>query len=446
MANNKPPEINLKIDKKDRDDGKIQLIITVPVQAVGEVLKSAAYALAQQNRLNLEGVGVEDIISFVVETVGDVQYLAFANQYAMNAAAPHAIMQKNIEPIMEPEFSAMGEIVPGKEFTFIAVVTPKPHFELSSYDPVTIKMPKITVSDAEIDEQILYLAQQNVEIVADEGAEVADGTEMVFAIKSNFKDDSEPIPSLTAERRYHQTGQGFLSQGFDDALIGMKPGDSRSFEFELPVSYAEDNSPAETRTVATTIDLLQIDKRVVPAITDAWVKANMPDARDVDGLREMMRSQGMEFKTIEQKKMELYAAASALAERFKGTIPDDIYEFARGDILANLVEQLRQNGATLEQYMQEMGLEQQQFNMMLMMQVRETLRQGFALDALARHLKLTITEEDLVDTISRMAPGNEERMRAEFEASGRMYMLREAAMRTKANKMLLEAATIEVIE
>ena len=340
----------------------------------------------------------------------------------------------------------MGEIIPGKEFTFIAVVTPKPHFELSSYDPVTIKMPKITVSEKEIDEQILYLAQQSAEIVADEEGEVGSGTEMVFAIKSDYKDNSEPIPNLTAERRFHQIGKGFLPQGFDEALIGMKTGDSRTFDFELPLSYGEDDTPDETRTVTTTIDLLQIDKRVVPAITDAWVKKNMPEADNVDGLRAMMHAQGMEYKTGEQKKMELYAAASALAERFKGTIADEIYEFTRSDILANLVEQLRQNSATLEQYMQEMGMEQQQFNMMLMMQVRETLRQGFSLDALARHLKISITEEDLADTIGRLAPGNEERMRAEFEASGRMYMLREAAMRTKANKILLEKAIVEVQE
>jgi len=280
----------------------------------------------------------------------------------------------------------------------------------------------------------------------DEDGEVGDDTEMVFAIKTNYKDDDEPIANLTAERRFHQIGKGFLPDGFDEALIGMKPGDSRTFDFELPVSYGEDNTPDETRTVTTTIDLLQIDKRVVPAITDAWVKANMPEAKDVDGLRAMMHAQGMEFKTREQQKMELYAAASALAERFQGTIADEIYEFTRSDILANLVEQLRQNGATLEQYMQEMGMEQQQFSMMLMMQVRETLRQGFALDALARHLKLSISEADLADTISRLAPGNEERMRAEFEASGRMYMLKEAAMRTKANKMLLETAIVEVLE
>jgi len=444
MADKKPPEYQFKIDTKERDDGRIQLTITVPAQAMRDVMMSAAYVLAMQNKIDLKEVSKEDIEELVIKTVGEAQFSAFAHQYAMSAAAPHAISQKNLETIMEPELSSSAQIVAGRAFTFVALVTPKPQFELSSYDPVTVKVPPISVTEEEIDEQILLLARQRSEIVPDEDAEVTDGTEMVFSIKTNFADDNEPVEKLTVERRFHQIGKGFLPQGFDEQIMGMRPGDSRDVEFELPLSYNPDGSPGETRAVVATIGLLQIDKTVQPAINDAWVKEFMPELENVDGLREMLRAQGMEFKAMEQENLKFYATAAALAERFKGTIADELYDFTRADMLANLNDQLRRNGMTLEQYAQEMGMEMQQFNMMLMMQVRETLRQSFSLDALARHLKLVLTEEDITDTLSRMAPGNEERARSEFEHSGRMYLLREASMRSKANKWLVETATFEI--
>jgi len=443
MTNNKPTEYHFKIEQKELEGGKIQLIVTVPAQTMRDVLKSAAYMLALQNKMDLEGVDKEDMIPLVIETVGEAQYYAFASQYSMNAAAPHAIMQRNIEPAMEPELSSSGQVVLGRDFTFVAVVTPKPHFKLSSYDPVTIKVSEVTITEEEIDQQILNVARQNAEIVPDEDAEVEDGTEMVFAIKTNFKDNNEPVEKLTAERRYHQTGKRFLPEGFDEALMGMRPGDSRTFDFELPVAYSSEGKPTETRTVTTTIDLLQIEKSVIPAITDAWVKEKMPEARDVDGLREMLRAEGLLYKEQEQKNMETFAAASALAERFEGTINDEIYDSARVDMLAGFKDQLRKNGISLEQYMQDMGVDTQQFNMMLMMQVRQALRQGYSLDALARHLKLVLTEEDITEALRKMAPGDEERARFEFEQSGRMYMLKEAAMRSKANAWLVETATYE---
>lgn len=363
MAKGSSVRYRLKIDQQERKDGKIQLTVTIPPETLDTVMKSAAYVLALHNKVDLAGFKMDELIPYVVDKVGEAQYLAFANQYVMSAAAPHAISQKNIEPIMEPELKSLGELIPGTDFSFVAVVSPKPYFELSSYEPVTVKIPKITVTEKEIDEQILFLAQRHAKIVVEEGSE-----------------------------------------------------------------------------------RLEEENRVVPAITDAWVKDNMPELENVDGLREMLREQGIEFKTKEQEGMELFATASALAERFEGVIADEIYEFMRSDMLANIAEELRQNGTTLEQYVKNMGVEMQQFQMMLMMQVRETLRQSFALDALARHLKITITDEDISEALTRMTPGNEERALLEFEESGRMYMLREFATRTKANQWLVQTATFEVLE
>jgi len=45
-----------------------------------------------------------------------------------------------------------------------------------------------------------------------------------------------------------------------------------------------------------------------------------------------------------------------------------------------------------------------------------------------------------------MAPGHEKEARQEFELTGRMYLIREAALRNKANSWLVETATINYAE
>ncbi|MCL2807199.1 MAG: hypothetical protein FWD27_03410 [Coriobacteriia bacterium] len=441
---NKPVEINLKIDKREREDGKTQLTVTVPAAIVGDVMKGSAYLLASQNKIDIGEVAPEEVEAFVKEIVGEAQYNAFVDYYVMAAMAPYAITQKNIEPIMEPELSPVGKLSAGEDFTFIAVVSPKPYFELSSYDPVTVKLPQITITEEEIDDQILKLSQQRAELVADEGAEVSQGREVRFAFKTAYKDNDEPIVQLTDERRAYQLGQGYMPKEFDEQLMGMKSGESKSFDFELPMPPGPDGLSGKTRTATTTVDLIQVERRVVPSITDAWVEKNLPDAKNVEGLRKMLHSEGMRFKQKEQEDMKMFAVASTLAQRFTGNIPDEIYEHMQSEMLFNLKEQLKSNGMTIEQLAQNMGMDMQQFNMTSMMQVRETLRQGFSLDALARHHKFTVTEEDIAEALKRMSPGYEQRARAEFEGSGRMYMLREAAMRTKANLWLVETATFEI--
>jgi trigger factor len=100
----------------------------------------------------------------------------------------------------------------------------------------------------------------------------------------------------------------------------------------------------------------------------------------------------------------------------------------------------------IKQYLQQQGMDEQQFSMQLMMQVRESLRQGFALDALASHLKLTVSDEDYTDALARIAPNHVEEARKEYENAGRTYLVKEAALRTKANKWLYDNATFEYIE
>ncbi|MDR2035738.1 MAG: hypothetical protein LBP91_03585 [Coriobacteriales bacterium] len=440
------PQINLKIEKKIREDDRIQLTITVPADMTGDVLKSAAYVLAMQNKLDPAKLSGDEICSVVREAVGEAQYKAFTNYYAMSAVAPHAISLKQIEPIMEPGLSTADEIAPEKDFTFAALVTPKPHYELSSYEPVTVVLPTIEVTDEEIDAQIFHLSERSALVEAAEGEAVSANSEVTFAVRSAYKEDAEVIPQLTAEKRIYPMGKGYLPADFDEQLIGMKAGESKTFDFGLPISFNPDGSVGETRTATTTIDLTQVNRRVVPAINDAWILINMPEVKNMDGLREMFRKQGTEYKTKEQDNMKFFSAASELASRFIGVIPDEIYESTRSEMLANMTAQLKQQGMTLQHYLQSVGMDMQQFDMNLMIQVRETLRQGFALDALARHLKLTLSEEDLADTLTRMSPGNEERLRAELEGSGRSYILTEAATRTKANKWLVENATFETVE
>ncbi len=135
-------------------------------------------------------------------------------------------------------------------------------------------------------------------------------------------------------------------------------------------------------------------------------------------------------------------AAEQAAERFEGSIPDAAYEAMRDQLMAQYRQQVQQQGRSWEDFMQEAGGEQQ-FSMLMMMQVRQMLVIGFALDAIFRHEKLTLTDEDILETCYAMNPqANPKALREQMEQSGRGFALRESAERLKANKWLVETADI----
>ena len=136
-------------------------------------------------------------------------------------------------------------------------------------------------------------------------------------------------------------------------------------------------------------------------------------------------------------------AAGELAKRFQGSIADEVYESMSRNLMNNMRAEVEQQNMTWDQFVEQQGGEQQ-FNMMMMMQTRQMLVQGYALDALFRHEGLVVSDEDVQEACAAMNPQNPQGVRRQMEESGRGFALREAAERIKANKWLLEHADITV--
>ena len=201
-----------------------------------------------------------------------------------------------------------------------------------------------------------------------------------------------------------------------------------------------------TQVVDAKVTILGFQKEEAPVIDDEWIKKNMPMYKGLDDLKKDM-SRGLE----QQARMEYDAyvrqmAAQELATRFEGKIADEVYEAMRDQMVSNIRMELQQQGMSWDQFVEQNGGEQQ-FGMMLMLQVRQMLTQGFALDAYFRHKGMSINEEDLVEACRAMNPQmNPKQMIKQAEASGHMFALRESAERLKANNDLVAQAEIEVVD
>lgn len=430
----------MKIKQQTRPDGKIQLDITVPADRVNEVIDNANMMQAYRNGINPSTV--DDLVAAIQEKLGEELYKAVVDNYVMTFLAPFAITKQKLNIIMAPEVHSRSNVERNRAFDFTVIVTPKPVYELESYDPVSFTLPKVEITAAEIENQLLNIAQAHTSWVKDEDRPVATGDNILIAIDS--KDSSgETIRGLTADSRQYTVGEGFMPEDFDKNIIGLSPGETKTFEVSEP---EEDVDPSmRLGTVTITVTIKEIQKQVIPAITDSWVEKNMPGTKNVPELRERVKEDGIRYKTKELENMKTYLAASELAKRFKSPIPDEFYEFTRSELMQGVQQQARQAGLSLEDFIAQNGGDQQ-FGMMMMLQTREVLTQSFSLDALARHLKLTIDDSDIEAALSAMAPGHEKEARREFEFSSRMYLIEEAALRTKANKWLVETAEIKQAE
>jgi trigger factor len=433
----------MKVKKSETSDGKIELQITAPADKVAEAVRFIDFQLALQNGINPQEN--PNLAEAVKEKVGEAYYNSFIDFQVMNYLLPFAITQEKLAIIGQPKVtSPNSKLTPGKELTFAAVATPKPLYDLDDFSPVHIQLPKVKVSEAEINQQLLMLAENYATYEKTEEHPVKGDDDLIFSIKT-VDAKGEEVKNLTAERRAYTMGKTFLPKEFDDNILGMEVGQTKTFSVTTPDFKKDPEDENEDGTFTFEVTILELQQRVIPAITDEWVTKNIPGLKSVPELHEEIRKQGLAHHEQELSGMRSFAAASELAKRFKGSIPDEYYEMTRDDIVQGIQQNLASQNKTMQDFIKEQGGDQQ-FSMQLMMQTREVLTQGFSLDSLARHLKLEVTDADIAETFHLMAPGHEKEASMEFELTGRMYQVREAALRTKANNWLVENAEIEYVE
>lgn len=180
-------------------------------------------------------------------------------------------------------------------------------------------------------------------------------------------------------------------------------------------------------------------------IGDEWVKKNAPWFKNYEGMRRIVRKNLEEATEASIENRKRTAAAKELAKHLVGEIDNGSYRETVENLRAGLLEQLKQSGVTWNEFVMEQGGEDA-VGMALLVQAREILTQGYALDALFAQQKLALTQDDIDKACQAMNPGQPARDTYETAKSmGRVHTLMETAERFKANDWLVEHSNITVI-
>ena len=416
----------MKVSMKKLDGNQVRLECVATPEEVNNALHAGQLGFAQSMGLRPEQG--KTIAQVAEEKMGIKNLDSIVEAGAIQGLVPFALAKKNIIPSFPPQPEPK--------------VALKPDYELKSYDPVEITVPKFAVNEEAVDQQLKDMAERYTVYVAADAKPVEKGDSCLIAMTCTK--DGEEVAGLTTDGRTYTAGEGYMPDGFDSQILGMQPGETKTFTFEGPGLDEDFNEITEV--IDCTVTVKEIQKATVPEIDDEWVSTNMPMYKSAADLRADVQ------RNVERSAREQYEAykrnlaVSELARRFEGKIADEVYEAMRSNLMENMRMELQQTGQSWEDFVAQNGGEQQ-FGMMLMLQTREMLVQGFALDSVFRHEKLSLTDEDIEAACRAMNPqANPRQLRQQFEQSGRGFALRESAERLKANNWVLEHAIITEVD
>ena len=358
-----------------------------------------------------------------------------------NQCADRIIAQENLSAALEPLIDFGMDFSDDAEFAFEATVFLKPDVELSSYDPVQVPIPDFAVSDEQVERAVQSIVEGRARYIEDECAKRVDETTK-NVITVDTKKCGMQVQALTVDGIVYQIGDGMLPASIEERLIGMAPGNTEEFSFTVTSKNFLGLDVEETMDCVLSVS--SIVKKETPEVTDAWVKENVPGAHDIESFYALIRRNLTEQARSEYERIKGESAALALSKRLPELdLPEDYYTYTRAGLLQNVSAALSVQGLSEEEFFTAQGINSSQFMIRMGMRAKEVLRQGLALDALAKHFGMEATDEDIAYALWKMSPGKEDEARKMLEMNGRTYQLREMALRSKARAFLVETAVAQ---
>src|ERR1700740_606419 len=188
----------------------------------------------------------------VEQTIRDTNSQIFSERGFRLATEPEGTM-----PTAE---KAVDDIPPGKsDLTYPVSIEVVPAIQLADFKSFTVEKPVAEVTDADVDEAIKRIADQNRSFAPkEEGAKAENGDRVTISFKGTI--DGTPFDGGTGENIQVVIGAGQFIPGFEEQLLGIATGETRNLKVSFPKNYASEKlagQPAKSETTATLIEAPQ---------------------------------------------------------------------------------------------------------------------------------------------------------------------------------------------
>ena len=421
----------MNITASDVQDAKLTATVTIPAADVDAAIKKAYKDAA--NKYRFPGFRAGRAPRPVIDNMlGKEATLAQATNDILAANEPAVLNELDIVPLKEGDYKELDLVKDHEDYTYTVTFSLRQSVELNSYEPVENEMPPAEVTEGEIDAQIEMLMGYHATF-EEVDRPVQNDDYVTAAVK-----DIKGATRFAGENRMFVVGSENFPTEVNEGLVGMKKDESKEISWTL---MGED---AEEITIEVTIN--NVKERKLPELTDEFVSENF-GFDTIAAMREGVKEELEGDKTSKLPGLKENRAVAALSERLELEKVDEDYEQSVfSELGQTFLQNLSSRGMTLDVWLQASGLTSEAFIADLHRQANDVARESLALDALARHLEIEVTDEDVDKEFVDAGIEDVEASKAQFVADGRMPAVRDSIRRSKAVDWLVENAKVTEVD
>ncbi|MDD4409554.1 MAG: trigger factor [Candidatus Pacebacteria bacterium] len=310
------------------------------------------------------------------------------------------LKETRIEAISQPELQVV-KIARGNPFVFIATVEILSSLELPDVKKVIseVKKQEVKVEEKEIDDAITWLRNSRAILTEKETEPAAKGD--YIEIDFSFQDVPATFSHLKGvQRDAFIVGRNNAIEGLDEAVIGMKKEEEKSFEGKIDQKI--DKMQPEKMLVKVNVKIVSIQKMDLPELTDEWVKS-LGRFETIDALREDIRKGLSQEKEIAEANRLRVEAIDKVVEKVKFEIPSILLRREEDNLMESLRERVNyEMHMDLPKYFEQINKTEEEVKKDFEKMAVERMQRFLVMHQISKNENIIATDEEIKEKVDEL--------------------------------------------
>ncbi|HUF20827.1 MAG TPA: trigger factor [Burkholderiales bacterium] len=319
-----------------------KLSVTLPLEEVNSEIENRLKRLARTAKVHGFRPGKVPMRIVEQQYGGQVRQEVLGD--AVQKSFGEAVRENNLRVAGFPRIELKSAGDASDKLEYEATFEVYPEVRVTEISGVTIERPTVDIGETEIDKTLEVLRKQRTVFEpADRAVETGDQIQLDYAGKI----DGEPFEGGSGEGVHVRLGEARLLPEFEKQVIGMKAGDSRTFDITFPDDYHGKEVAGKIATFEVTVSEVQAPR--LPEVDAEFAKNLGVGDGDIGKMRSEIRAnleREVQRRTSTRVKDQVM---KALYDNVAVELPGSLVEMEVGRLMQGMRDDLTARGLKSDQ-------------------------------------------------------------------------------------------------
>lgn len=364
-----------------------------------------------KNQANIKGFRPGKVPATYLKRVYGKSAMAEVMQDAINTTVSATLTSRSERAAAQPKVDlpddqgTLNKVLDGEaDLSFEVSYEVLPSVELMEFKGLKIDKPVVEITEDDLDKEVGRVFRQNrgYEPKPDDGV-VAEGDNLGISFEGKIK--GKPFAGGSSDHAHVIVGAGDFIQGFEEQLIGVKKGESKSVDVTFPKDYVKEDLRGKKATFEVTV--LHIDAPRAGELNDDFAKSLGLD--DLGALRTAIKEQMTAALASMSRQAMKRQILDALDDGHKFSVPDQLVDAEFDTIWVRVKHEVTNHGRSFE----DEGTTEEEASAQYRKIAERRVRLGLVVAEVGNKNKIEVSEDEhqqaLIAEVRRF-PGQEQQV------------------------------------